>query len=263
MTAFSFSSFLSHVTSPGPRYLLRLNLLSPIFRDILSGDKGTLLEVGTGAGDVAAFIGDECPAWQISIVESSDQAMEPLRLRFRGSDNVTLFHQRLDEMNSTVSFDVMLAFEVLEHIEDDELVLADMHKRLSSRGHLVISVPAYMSKWQTQDLVSGHVRRYEENELRSKLHTAGFDVLEFVDYGFPLTSLMRPIREIFYRGTNKENKNQTLEAKTDLSGVNYRALKTKHTTLVSLLITPFYVLQRIFQNFRIGDGFIVVARKKD
>jgi SAM-dependent methyltransferase len=263
MTAFSFSDFLSHVTSPGPRYLLRLNLLSRIFKDLLSDDKGTLLEVGSGAGDVAACIADERPAWKISIVESSDQAMAPLKLRFSGKHNIRLFHQRLDEMNSTATFDVMLAFEVLEHIEEDELVLADMHHRLNSRGHLVISVPAYMSKWQTQDLVSGHVRRYEEDELKSKLHAAGFDILEFVDYGFPLTTLMRPIREIFYRGTNKENANQTLEAKTDLSGVNYRALKPKHTSFVSLLIAPFYVLQRIFQNFRIGDGFIVVARKKD
>jgi len=260
----SYFSLLTHVTSPGPRYLLRLNILAKIFERYIDDSCAAIMEVGAGTGDISAFLARELPKSQVTVVESSGYAAVKLQERFSSFPNIELKLQRLDQMRqSSSSFDLALAFEVLEHIENDVALLNDIKGKLTAGGYLILSVPAYMSKWQTQDVASGHIRRYEELELRSKLK----NTVELIDYGFPLTSLMRPVREIFYRdkGQNDDQdmSTETISDKTALSGIGNRLLSAKYTFLVSAILTPFFLLQVMFKQFRLGDGFVVVAQKTD
>ncbi len=75
-------------------------------------------------------------------------------------------------------FDVIGAFDVLEHIEQDEVVLAEMLRALRPGGGVVLTVPQYPWLWSWQDEYACHVRRYRVGELRKKVLRAGL-TLEF------------------------------------------------------------------------------------
>ncbi len=81
------------------------------------------------------------------------------------------------------SFDAVLAFEVLEHIEDDQLVLDEMARVLRPGGIVAVSVPLHAALWSELDEACAHVRRYEPAELWGKLRTAGMEPQRYQLHG--------------------------------------------------------------------------------
>ncbi len=73
-------------------------------------------------------------------------------------------------------FGLVFAFEILEHVEDDEGLLAEIVRVLEPGGQFVMSVPVHTSKWSPLDEACGHVRRYDPSELLGKVKDAGFHV---------------------------------------------------------------------------------------
>lgn len=94
----------------------------------------------------------------------------------------------------TQSFDLIGAFDVLEHIDEDEQVMASVHNALRPGGLFLITVPQYPWMWSHLDEIVHHKRRYTRSELRRKLQAAGFDVprtTSFVSLLFPPMVLSR------------------------------------------------------------------------
>lgn len=94
-------------------------------------------------------------------------------------------------------FDVVGAFDVLEHIDEDELVLSQMHAALKKNGTLMITVPQHPWLWSSFDDYSHHFRRYTEMELRQKIEKAGFEIVRntsFVTVLLPIMALSRLLR---------------------------------------------------------------------
>jgi ubiquinone/menaquinone biosynthesis C-methylase UbiE len=93
------------------------------------------------------------------------------------------------------SFDVVTMLDVLEHLSDDCLALAEVRRVLRPGGALVMSVPAYQKLWSAHDEALHHFRRYEYHGLRRVLHEAGFAVplLSFA------MSLMPPLAWLWRR----------------------------------------------------------------
>jgi SAM-dependent methyltransferase len=75
------------------------------------------------------------------------------------------------------SFDVVGMFEVLEHVADDEGLLREIARITRPGGYLALTVPLGMKHYCSFDRYMGHVRRFEPDELRSKVEGAGY-VLE-------------------------------------------------------------------------------------
>jgi SAM-dependent methyltransferase len=75
------------------------------------------------------------------------------------------------------SFDLVAMFEVLEHVPDDVGLLAEIARITKPGGRLVLTVPLGMKHYCSFDRYMGHVRRFEPDELRSKIENAGY-VLE-------------------------------------------------------------------------------------
>jgi SAM-dependent methyltransferase len=73
------------------------------------------------------------------------------------------------------------ALDVLEHIRQDMIAMAEIYRVLKPGGLFVTLVPAYGFLWSEHDEALNHVRRYVAGELRAKLVTSGF-VLERVTY---------------------------------------------------------------------------------
>jgi SAM-dependent methyltransferase len=81
------------------------------------------------------------------------------------------------------SFEVVGAFDVVEHCDPEELALAELHRVLEPGGRLLLSVPAYQWAWSDHDVANGHHRRYTRPRAVAAVRTAGFDVAR-ATYGF-------------------------------------------------------------------------------
>lgn len=79
-------------------------------------------------------------------------------------------------INNTI--DQALMLDCLEHIEDDVGMLQMLGKKMKKGGILLITVPAFMDLWSSEDDSAGHFRRYTCTELERKLTAAGFEVLQ-------------------------------------------------------------------------------------
>lgn len=104
------------------------------------------------------------------------------------------------------SFAGVFAFEVLEHIQDDDGLVREIARVLRDGGLFVLSVPLGMAWWTRMDELSAHVRRYERQELFRLLARNGFRVESF-EHRFEklrpgAVSLMASVLRAFPRLTN-------------------------------------------------------------
>ncbi|WP_033340086.1 class I SAM-dependent methyltransferase [Catenuloplanes japonicus] len=72
--------------------------------------------------------------------------------------------------------DVLVAFDVLEHIAEDDRAAAEIHRVLRPGGTALIAVPADMRLWSVFDELSGHVRRYDRHGLTTLIEGAGLRI---------------------------------------------------------------------------------------
>ncbi len=66
--------------------------------------------------------------------------------------------------------------DVLEHVEDDKLFLTTIYEKLEVGGIIILTVPAFMSLWSSEDVRLGHFRRYRRKQLCTLFESVGFDV---------------------------------------------------------------------------------------
>jgi SAM-dependent methyltransferase len=74
------------------------------------------------------------------------------------------------------SFDVVAAFDVIEHVDPEHVVVAELRRVLDPGGRLLVSVPAYNWAWSDHDTANGHHRRYTRRRLVDALEQGGFEV---------------------------------------------------------------------------------------
>lgn len=95
------------------------------------------------------------------------------------------------------SFDVVIASDSLEHLEDDVLALQSWYRILKPGGKLFVFVPAYQSLWSAHDVINLHYRRYTKAGLLEKATGAGFRKLQSGYWNNALlipTALMRLVK---------------------------------------------------------------------
>jgi SAM-dependent methyltransferase len=119
-------------------------------------------------------------------------------------------------------FDVVGAFDVLEHIDDDLDVLREIFKAVKPRGGCIISVPQHRWLWSSNDEIGCHKRRYSRMELKTKIETVGFRVLwitSFVTLLLPLMLFSRITLGIRVKRPNRESAFKELKLSAQLNTV--------------------------------------------
>ena len=149
-----------------------------------------VLEIGCGIGGVIQEL-QHIQNFRLTGSEIYLQGLRFARTRLPLVDFI-----QLDATDSPFKgqFDVVGAFDVLEHIDDDELVMRQVASALKSNGLFVVTVPQYTWMWSRLDEVVLHKRRYRRRELLSKLRAAGFDIVyttSFVTTLFPFLAAVR------------------------------------------------------------------------
>lgn len=97
-------------------------------------------------------------------------------------------HQRNPEFRGR--FDLLLLFDVLEHIDAENDFLQSVKFHLKKSGTLLINVPAHQFLYSDYDRAAGHVRRYSERQLEKIAKENGFGVLRLTYWGLPLVPLL-------------------------------------------------------------------------
>ena len=160
-----------------------------------------ILDVGCGTGYNLLQLGRYGRAHG---VDMSPEALEFCRRR--GVDSVTL-HKAGELPFADSSFDLLTAFDVIEHIEDDRAALREFARVLRPRGWLLIYTPALPWLYNEHDRIVHHKRRYRRAELGEKIQSAGYGV-EHLAYAnalvLPLVLLARALAKLGPPGRHQE-----------------------------------------------------------
>lgn len=150
----------------------------------------SLLEIGCGTGNVLAAL---APAGLRRLVGAEAHA-EGLAFAARRAPGAELVQMDVRRIPFREEFDVVAAFDVIEHIEEDAQVLAGMYAASRRGGGVLITVPQHAWLWSRRDEFAGHRRRYRRAELLAKVAAAGFTrpwTTSFMTLLLPLMLLAR------------------------------------------------------------------------
>lgn len=161
-------------------------------------------------------------------------------------------------------YDCIIACEVLEHIEVENLFLNKIYDLLKEQGQLILSVPSRKKFFSIDDEVVGHYRRYEKYEIIEKLKENNFSQIELTSYGYPFVNLLRIARIIFAKMEYKRKK-QWDQKKRSQESASIRFSSLTH--LLNLVFNkytfmPFNLFSSIFNNMDLSDGYILSAIKE-
>ena len=234
------------------RAQLRFDVVSRVVDDL--GPR-TVLEVGCGQGAVGARLS----TWATYVgVEPDSRSCEVARLRIEPRGGTVI--QGTDrDVETGRTFDLVCAFEVLEHIEDDVAALQDWAVRVRPGGDLLLSVPADQKRFGPMDEQVGHFRRYDEHELSAVVRAAGLVVARTVRYGWPLTHVLEGVRNGLDRRRGAAAREHSPEALSAASGRTFQPSGAVSGRAVELATLPFRYVQRL--RPQAGTGLVLVATK--
>jgi SAM-dependent methyltransferase len=155
-------------------------------------------------------------------------------------------------------FDLVCAFEVLEHIEDDAGTLKEWSALLRPGGWLLLSVPAHQSRFGPWDELVGHFRRYDPAAITRLLTSAGFTDVSTQLYGFPLGYVLEPVRNVIGRRRLAAAAGESYAERTSGSGRQLQPSGGQLGTAIRWATMPFRFLQRAVPTA--GTGLVVRAR---
>ncbi|SNT36361.1 Methyltransferase domain-containing protein [Asanoa hainanensis] len=147
------------------------------------GAPGAALDIGAAGGGNTRVL--RAHGWRPVALEYSTEGAEVARER--GLSVMRADARRLPV--GTGALDLVTAFDVLEHIDEDHEATAEIFRVLRPGGTLLVAVPADMKLWSAHDVAVGHVRRYDREGLRAVVEKAGLVVDELWSWNV----LLRPI----------------------------------------------------------------------
>ena len=158
-------------------------------------------------------------------------------------------------------YDVVAAFEVLEHMKNDREALHRWATWLRPGGDVLLSVPANPRRFGAADRYAGHYRRYTKTGLRSVMIEAGTQDPEIAVYGMPLGYLLERVRNRI--ASRKLNGPPVSPEERTIGSGGRLQIDTHFSPLVWATTLPFAVIQRPFESSKMGIGFVAQARKPD
>ena len=173
-------------------------------------------------------------------VDMSSEALEFCRRR--GESDVTL-HMAGELPFSAASFDLLTAFDVIEHIEDDRAALAEFRRVLRPGGWMLIYTPALPWLYNEHDRIVHHKRRYRRAELREKILAAGYQ-LEHLAY---VNGLVLPL-VLLARGLAKLR-----------SGESHQEMEIPHPWVNGLVTALCYSEEPLVRHDLVPVGMTLVA----
>ena len=228
-------------------------LAEQVTKDLAAGYR--VLEVGCGTGNVLRALERACPGGNVVGMDLYAQGLAFARTR----TSCSLVQGNLEQAGFGVQFDVIGAFDVVEHLPDDLKILRSIRSLLKPWGVLLLTVPAHQSLWSYFDEAAHHCRRYEPADMRNKLHQTGFEIeflSQFMASIYPLLWLVRRFRSVGRRPVSTRSP----EMNRNLSMEELRIVPVVNELLTFVLMQEAKLLKSRFV-LPIGSSLIVAARR--
>lgn len=230
------TEYLKH--SAGAKYFN--HLLGSILENVDKKSISTIADVGCGVGHKTLTLKKNIPEANVTGFDFSASAIKAARKAY-GSFDVNYSIEDITKKSYQKKYDLISAFDVLEHIDDWE----NMLKKLIyvNKRYLVISVP--VGKMRPYEKNIGHFRNYKKGQIEAFLQRNGYRTVDTYYAGFPFFSpILRDLTQLF-----SKNYSETIS--------------TRMSTLGIVMHKIWYILFRYFSTTRRrGDLFVGLFEKK-
>ena len=209
-----------------------------------------LLEIGCGTGSFIQQIAEN----ENLEITGSEIYLKGLLYAKKNLPHVNFIQFDITHGTFGEEFDLIVAFDVIEHIENDVAAISNISKMLHKGGSLILTVPQHMFLWSRLDEIVKHKRRYSRRELITKLKRNGFDIEYVTSFLFVLFPLML-ISRIFDKGrAPSQSDDRELEKRVKFSNaLNW---------FFDLFMRIDEALIRLGISLPFGGTLVVVARKR-
>lgn len=179
----------------------RTRLLKSEVARASAGSGARMLEIGCGTGVFLRSLAGT-PGLELLGSEVYLRGLQSARARGGAIEFIQLDATRIPFESE---FDIVGAFDVIEHIDDDEAVLRGICRSLKPGGWLLLTVPQHPFLWSRLDELVHHKRRYTRKQLLLKLRSAGLGVSFASSFVFTCFPLMLASR-LLDRGSRADEK---------------------------------------------------------
>ncbi len=208
-----------------------------------------VMEIGCGTGFVLSEIRRRHQQFKLC---GSDLYLEGLQFASARVPDADFYQIDACKMPFIEEFDLILALDILEHIEDDDKALEEIYKSLVPGGGLIITVPQHQWLWSKQDEKAFHRRRYGKKELMQKLMDSGFRIVHMTSFITLLLPLMIFSRLYAQLAVSKQKEYDPLRELRIASSIN--------RILSQVCGVEGRMLER-GKSLPIGGSLICIARK--
>ena len=223
-----------------------------VYDHVATTGKTKFLEIGCGTGNfIEQIVGNE----NLNVT-GSEIYLKGLQYAKKNLPQVDFIQFDITQGTVGEEFDVIVAFDVIEHIEDDAVALQNVNKMLVKGGAFIMTVPQHMFLWSKLDEIVKHKRRYSRRELLAKLKSSGFDISYTTSFLFVLFPLML-ISRLLDKGRGKQPQSDELELELERRVKFPSALNW----FFDLFMRIDEVLIRMGLSLPFGGTLVVVARK--
>jgi SAM-dependent methyltransferase len=222
-----------------------------VTKNLAAGRRTRLLEIGCGTGDFIRHLVDD----ERLEITGSEIYLRGLVYAKRNLPKVEFVQFDVTQGIIDEGFDIIAAFDVLEHIENDRAAMANMNRMLAKGGVAIISVPQHMFMWGPLDEIVKHKRRYSRTEMVAKLDENGFEVTRWTSFVFTLFPLMFVSRLL-------DRKADDASASDGVALENRVTFPLLVNRLFDLVMRIDEMLIRLGLLLPFGGTLVVVARKR-
>jgi len=208
-------------------------------------DARRFLEVGCGNGAVLRAVAQLRDWKRLVGSELHPSGLAFAQTRLPGVEFVQMDARHIPASDA---FDLVGAFDVIEHIADDQRVLDQIRGVLAPGGGVIIAVPQHPWLWSRADEIAYHERRYCRGELERKLRQSGFEVLFSTSYTCLLLPMMIASRLLRRDGGTNEGVEQEFALDPRINGLFTAILRAEVRLTLAGLRWP------------VGGSRVVVAR---
>jgi len=227
-------------------FVARRDIILKLIKKLDLKKNAKILEIGCSGGPLLKFL-KQNGFLNIYGIDISASAIDLCRMR--RIKNVAVMDGAKTQFKNG-EFDLIIASDILEHINVDTSALSEWYRLLKPNGRLIIFVPAFNFLWSTHDETNYHYRRYSKSLLLKKLEKANFKINRSSYWNFCLffpTAAMRILQRFSVKKKSK-TKDQL-----------YKLTPLVNNGLIILLKVENWFLK--FLNFPIGVSIFAICKK--